>query len=541
MPGAELQKTHPKWLAEVNGKRDPGGLCLANQEMREEFLKRVRQRLQQAPDTVLISISQNDNDSYCRCRECRSLDEKEGTPAASVIRFVNFIAAELEADYPNLTVETLAYLYSRKAPKTLAPRSNVIVRLCTMEEDFSRPLAKPEAGSYGGFATNLEAWSKLAPQLMIWNYVANFRNYLIPHPNWRYLGEDLRYFAEHRVVNVLEQGDCGSVDLGDFVEMRTWLLSRLLWNPEQDQTALMKEFLNGYYGEKAAPELLQVIELLTKEIENSGVPLHCFNRNHVNDWLSAETLQAALKCFDRALAAAAGNPVQKERVRRARLPLDLVRMWNYRHGTGTEAEQKEMEKLLEELKGMAAVSAPLGWHENEAFPPLLERLENNIRGTGIVGAAPVPEFCRDLPRKSWHEFLGNDFTIFDLSCAGKKSDLHGVNGSVLCLQASPNRAWGAQYLLPEKLRNKRFRVMAALRRAPEAAGSVTIGVYAPKTGKQYRKEFQINEIPVDRYRFFPVTEHYTMSPEDYLFVAPVPDTKEIYLDRIVLLEEKQEI
>ncbi|MBO3841759.1 MAG: DUF4838 domain-containing protein [Candidatus Brockarchaeota archaeon] len=45
-------------------------------------------------------------------------------------KFVNTIAESIEQDYPSVRVETLAYQYSRKPPKTLRPRRNVVIRLC---------------------------------------------------------------------------------------------------------------------------------------------------------------------------------------------------------------------------------------------------------------------------------------------------------------------------------------------------------------------------------------------------------------------------
>ena len=52
---------------------------------------------------------------------------------------------------------------------------------------------------------------------------------------------------------MFEQGDAGS-RVGDFVRLRAWLISHLMWDPSRDEKALIHEFLEGYYG-PAAPHL----------------------------------------------------------------------------------------------------------------------------------------------------------------------------------------------------------------------------------------------------------------------------------------------
>ena len=39
-------------------------------------------------------------------------------------------------------MDTLAYRYTRQAPKTIKPADNVIIRLCSIECCFSHPLAE---------------------------------------------------------------------------------------------------------------------------------------------------------------------------------------------------------------------------------------------------------------------------------------------------------------------------------------------------------------------------------------------------------------
>ena len=106
------------------------------------------------PDKKIWSVSQNDNFSYCQCPECLKVIEEEGSPAGPIIRFVNRVAAL----FPDKTISTLAYQYSRPAPRRTRPAPNVEVMLCTIELDRSRPIA--EAPSSASFVRDIGDWSR---------------------------------------------------------------------------------------------------------------------------------------------------------------------------------------------------------------------------------------------------------------------------------------------------------------------------------------------------------------------------------------------
>src|SRR6267143_2077734 len=88
----------------LNGKRVDGYVqrCLSNPDVLRLALERVRQWIKEHPDATIITVSQNDTFNYCQCDQCKALDDTEGSPAASLLRFVNAIAEDVERDYPNV-------------------------------------------------------------------------------------------------------------------------------------------------------------------------------------------------------------------------------------------------------------------------------------------------------------------------------------------------------------------------------------------------------------------------------------------------------
>lgn len=58
-------------------------------------------------------------------------------------------------------------------------------------------------------------------------------------------------------------------------EMRAWLLAQLSFDPHRNGTALLLEFLDGFYGEKAAPFVLRHMEVWRDAVMDSKPPGGC--------------------------------------------------------------------------------------------------------------------------------------------------------------------------------------------------------------------------------------------------------------------------
>ncbi len=331
VPRREYLLQHPEYFEEIDGKRpgvpqgskSVGQLCPVNTDVQELMAQKVLAILRSTPDARVISVSQNDNRDYCRCSSCMASINKYGTPAAPLLELVNYTAGKVAEEFPDVKIETLAYQYTRKAPAGMKIADNVIIRLCSIECDFSKPLF---AGSNASFRRDIEEWQTLAPELAIWNYVTNFSNYLIPHPNFNGQKDDTKFFADHKVTTLFQQGDYQSGGIaGDFTAMRAWILAKQAWDPDLQQEQLMDEFLAGYYGKTAAPLIKKYIMLFEDEITAYNEHFGCFRQDTLQ-WLSAETIARAFILRREIEAAAGQDNIPEIRLQAAFQPLESVFM-----------------------------------------------------------------------------------------------------------------------------------------------------------------------------------------------------------------------
>ena len=310
---------HPEYYSQVEGKRIPTQLCLTNPEVLEITVQNLRRKVAQNPTATYWSVSQNDNKNFCTCSNCKAIDDREGSPSGSIINFVNQVAEQ----FPDKMISTLAYEYGRRAPKTLKPRENVNIMLCSIEAYRDKPIAQDPTSA--DFVKDVEDWGKIAKDIIVWDYVIQFNNLISPFPNLHVLQPNLQFFAEHGVNAMFEQGnrEVG----GEFAALRAYMISKLLWNPNENADSVMNDFLKGYYG-KAGPYIRQYIDEMHAALLASGKPLRIFGTPNeaATSYLTPALIAGYEKIFDHAETVVADSAEILERVRIARLPLEFAIM-----------------------------------------------------------------------------------------------------------------------------------------------------------------------------------------------------------------------
>ncbi len=376
VPPEEYFDSHPEYFAlrideNGNGVRQNGYAqpCLTNPEVLAIAKKNVRRILASRPDADIISVSQNDNFTYCQCERCRAVDEEEGSHAGTLLRFVNAIAEDIEEDYPHVAVDTLAYQYTRKPPRITKPRHNVIVRLCSIECCFGHPLESCSLsgteGGQGSFTADLEGWSAISNRLHIWDYTANFAHAIQPFPDFRVLAPNIRYFIRHGVTGIFEEGENSVPEHGELNPLRQYVLAKLLWNPELDPERLVNEFLTGYFG-MAAPAVREWFDLLHAGV-TEDVHVHIYDSPR-QPYLSDEFLDASEPLFDEAERLADDEKILA-RVKKLRLSIRYVRLAHT--PADAEGRREEAERFIEDVRASGIGSYREGTVLSDVEPRIL--------------------------------------------------------------------------------------------------------------------------------------------------------------------------
>ncbi len=544
LPPDKYFAQHPEWYSEINGKRtvERAQLCLTNEDMRKELVRNALAWLRTTPDVGLISISQNDWHGRCECAKCKAIEEEEGSPAGLLVRFVNAVAEDIEKEFPEVLVETLAYQYTRQPPRHVKPRKNVVIRLCSIECSFVEPLGTGKQNEK--FKSDIEGWSRIAPQLFIWDYVTNFSNYILPHPNMRVLAPNLRFFVDHRTIGLFEQGDAGTT-VGDFVRLRAWLLSHLMWNPQADEKALIRQFLEGYYG-PAAPHLAAYLERTHDAAERSGIYLRCY-MNDTSAWMSLDDLNQATRLFDQAEAAVASDATLAARVRRERMPLDHAWLQRY-YGLKRLARAKGLEFLgpkdpvaaAAEYVRLAGQWKTNQYAEGRSFAEYAEKLTRQFRPSG-----PPPEPCKGLPEDDWIDVQDNEFRLANPGEWAEIADDPSASDGKAVRMPGSHYEWATSWPVLDDVSfgNPWHCYLVARCEAKATEGTaMTMGIYDPKAKRNViHHRVTLEQLAKQPgYQTFDLGVH-DLHSEMQFWVAPPKrpdDVTAVWIDRIFLIRER---
>ena len=350
LPYEVFYDKNPEYYALRNGKRLPTQLCLTNTDVLKIVKDSVNSFFNKSPNSDVISVSQDDNTQYCQCDKCSKIDNQEGSPAGTMIHFVNAVAES----FPNKTISTLAYQYTRKPPK-VKPIENVLITLCSIECNRSVPI---ELGCKD-FSSDLKGWSQLTDNIRIWDYTTQFTNFLAPFPNWGTIKPNINLFVDNNAKWIFEQHSNNDSEL---FELRSYIMAKLLWNPNLDFQTLLNEFNNKYYG-NGGKYISEYVNSIQNQIDNTSFFLFLYGdpSQGFDSFLSPENLLNYDILFNKALNSVELDSEYYKRILRSKISIDYAVLESYRKNfsdlyqlTKTENDIKSINpKLIRRLNAFS--------------------------------------------------------------------------------------------------------------------------------------------------------------------------------------------
>lgn len=320
VPPDTYYDAHPEYFSLVGGRRlKDAQLCLSNQAVIQLLIDNLAQEMALQPHKKIWSVSQNDCYNPCECANCRALYKKYGSYSGAYVLMANKIARA----FPDKIISTLAYQFTRQAPKNIKPDSNVNIMFCSIECNRSMPLAQDVRSQ--AFVQELKDWSALSQHIFVWDYVVQFKNYLCPFPNMHVLPANLQLFSQAHVEMMFEQGSNAS--WSDLVPLKQYLIAKLLWNPNANMDSLVDVFLPRYYG-PAAPYVKSYYQRTQQRMQADAdsvfLNIYGYPNDYAHSFLKPSYLKEYKQLMDEAEAAVATDSTYLSRVWKTRLAVDFA-------------------------------------------------------------------------------------------------------------------------------------------------------------------------------------------------------------------------
>lgn len=352
----EYFESHPEYFSEVeiDGEKQrvhfyadrDAYLCLSNPEVFDIVKESLAKMIEENPEKLYWDFSGNDNPALagCQCDKCRAADEAAGgTGMGTLLPFLNKLADA----FPDKIISSLAYLHTVEAPKGIEARSNVAIKLCSMPGDQASSYLNAKTDNARAFAEQVDEWSKICNNIIIWDYVVDFSHLLMPFPNFGCQLKNQKFYEEHNVTGVFHQASREKG--GEMTYLRSYILAKLMWQgSEMDIEKEISRYLCLYYG-AAAPKMAEFMNKTADEMLKSSRPLGLYDglMPHYNGYLSPENIERYKQIVNDALKTVADEEVLTQRVKSSELSLLYTEMLL------PKLDDEERQPIIDSFKALA--------------------------------------------------------------------------------------------------------------------------------------------------------------------------------------------
>ena len=226
-----------KVYATIHGKTDDSQLCFSSEEMYRQIESYIADNIGEKGSSRFV-IAPDDTPYACTCASCTAMGntEKNATPA------VTELLLRLSQRFPKHSFFTISYLSTKQVTdKQLPSNAGIIVSAI----DFPLRRIDGKNAQEKKFMQQLNQWKKVTKNIYIWDYINNFDDYLTPFPILKIAQQRLRFFKQNGASGIFFNGS--GYSYSSFDEMRTFVLSVLLINPELPVEELVRDYFNQEY------------------------------------------------------------------------------------------------------------------------------------------------------------------------------------------------------------------------------------------------------------------------------------------------------
>ena len=223
------------------------------------------------PNSGILPFSPPDQEACCACPLCRGLIDKQAPFHARSSRlmaqFLKRLAEGVKERWPDKTLFYLPYVNYTSAPDDLTLPGNVFAQVCLMYGNslYSDPYIHQCTGEW------IHSWRKITGRPVhawvypMWPAVPSLFPYQYPHQVQAFT-RDFAGDVNGAFLNREEDSAClrGGVWASQMPTLYCWF--RLMWNPDFDVDAALREQTELLYGPAAEP-MAKVMALLTDSWE----------------------------------------------------------------------------------------------------------------------------------------------------------------------------------------------------------------------------------------------------------------------------------
>lgn len=229
--------------AQVDGQENTAQLCFSSEQnhllLREYIID--NQGFGDADNQSNFVIMPQDNAVVCLCERCVEL----GNTAKSATSAVAYLVNNIAQDFTWHSFFMGSYLTTKTLPKEkLAKNTGVFISTIDLPKGVDLNSATWQKATQD-FKALVEQWKTKTTEIYLWDYSANFDDYLTPIPVLYSIKRQLAYFKSLGVTGVFF--NAGGYDYSSFHDVQTYVISALLKDTTLDVDSLVGAYFKKFY------------------------------------------------------------------------------------------------------------------------------------------------------------------------------------------------------------------------------------------------------------------------------------------------------
>lgn len=248
---------YPEHFSLVKGKRAMRQHCYSNPEVQRVFIDWIKRFWRSHPETNILNLAPMDNPDFCECAKCAEFADDDGS---RLHKFLNIVIAGVEKEFPGKTYRTYAYSSYKDAPKGPV-NPNLIVEYCMYDRCYKHALHDENCPVNRQALKKFDAWlDKDVAEYSMYGYhydalTAKNRGVLLPLVP--VIQDELKLLKKEEFTSFaseLGKAYAFSPDnLWAANQIGVYIVGKLMWDPNQDAAAILRDACETVYGPAAKP------------------------------------------------------------------------------------------------------------------------------------------------------------------------------------------------------------------------------------------------------------------------------------------------
>ncbi len=219
----------------VEGKRVESQLCFSSPQFFEHIRYFIIDNYGRGDETSnYFMISPKDNNLVCTCSECSKL----GNTSSNATPAVSKLVLRLSEHFPDHRFYMTAYRTTASPPTFKLPKNSGVF-ISTIKLPKGIKLNKKQSKT-SQFLNQLNEWRSITDNIYLWDYAANYDDYLTPIPVLFGLQQHLQFFKNNGVKGVFINGS--GYDYSSFDGMKTYVIAALMMDTQANVEELCRRY-----------------------------------------------------------------------------------------------------------------------------------------------------------------------------------------------------------------------------------------------------------------------------------------------------------